>query len=62
LKEILKEIHSREFNGLECIFKVTVGPAAEGNSEATGSIFDWRRILKWELDEAAFGRKLMPLQ
>jgi predicted flavoprotein YhiN len=62
LKEILKEIHSRDFNGLECIIKVIVGPSGEGNSEANGSLFDWRRILKWEVDQAALGRRLKPVQ
>lgn len=59
LKEILEATRRHDFRGLECIVKVTVGPAEDRElRKAAGSTFDWRRILRWEIDTRSFGQRL----
>jgi hypothetical protein len=60
LNQILKLIPARDFRGLECIVKITVGPADIVADEAagTGNMFDWRQILSWKLEEEAWDRKI----
>ncbi len=55
LKAILAKMNTDDFTGLQCVIKVSVGkPSDEPDLDEGGGTYDWRRILKWELDEEVF--------
>lgn len=58
LSRLLVPVRSATFRGLQCVVRVWVGHAGTRAGSTTphrtlartGATFDWRRILKWELD------------
>lgn len=75
LNKFLIRMNSSNFRGIQCVIKVTVGETPElqatrdqgippGSKTAlgAGATFDWRRILRWELDRDVLGDEVKDLR